>query len=150
MLNKKGQGAIEYLLIIAGVIIVAIIVIFIIVSTGSTSRDNVDASQNQLNNITDSAIFPPRIKSSTCSFLPGNRISFKLAIFESPSKDIKEYCLYVNNIDANVCSVINLGNLDFNYQYNVADKNSFALNLVAKSVNGLISNRSVTSNCYIR
>ena len=31
MLNKKGQGALVYLLIIGGVIIIAIIVIFIIV-----------------------------------------------------------------------------------------------------------------------
>lgn len=150
ILNKKGQGALEYLLIIGGVIIIAIIVIFIIISTSGSSRDTVDSSQEKMNNITDSAIFPPRIKSSACSFLTDGNISFKLNVFESPSKDVSEYCLYVNNKDANVCSVINLGNLDFNYQYNVADNNSFAINLVAKSFNGLISNKSITSNCYIR
>jgi hypothetical protein len=150
ILNKKGQGALEYLLIIGGVIIIAIIVIFIIISTSGSSRDTVDSSQEKMNNITDSAIFPPRIKSSACSFLTDGNISFKLNVFESPSKDVSEYCLYVNNKDANVCSVINLGNLDFNYQYSAADNNSFAINLVAKSFNGLISNKSITSNCYIR
>lgn len=150
MLNKKGQGALEYLLIIGGVIIIAIIVIFIIVSTGSSSRENVDSSQEKMNTVTDNAVFPPRIKNSDCDFLADGNISFAINIYESPTVGINEYCLIVNNKDTNACSIVNSGKLDFNYLYDAADNNTFAIRLLSRSITGFVSNPSIVNNCYIR
>ena len=171
MLNNKGQGAIEYLLIIGGVIILAIIVIFIIVSTGSSSRDTVDTSQERMDKITDSAIFPPRIKSSACSYrefglydttgepcVIGETdcntmkvIDFNLTIFESPTPEILDYCYIIDGNSTLMDCVLPEGNkLNFTYLMQPQDDNAFAINLVARSYSDLISNPSVVSNCYIR
>jgi len=54
--NKKGQGALEYLLIIGGAILVAVIVIMVIVSMGSTSRSTANETANQSKTITSTTL----------------------------------------------------------------------------------------------
>lgn len=46
--DKKGQGAVEYLLIIGGAILIAAVVIAIIANTGSKGKGNADAANTEL------------------------------------------------------------------------------------------------------
>ncbi len=153
-LNRKGQGALEYLLVIAGVILIAIIVIYIIVTSGSSSRDKVDDSYQKVNNLTDSAIFPPRIKSVTCAYKDINTIRFNLRIFESPTPGIDTYCLYLSGRDINRCSVYSGATLvyDYNILTNIVaiDNNTFNLTLISLLDENNFSNPSVSERCTIR
>jgi len=155
--DKKGQGALEYLLIIAGVIIIAIIVIYIIITTGSSNRDKVDVTEERMTRIIDSAIFPPRIKKINCTRpINSNIVTFNVDIFESPTPSINTYCLFLFNTDVNLCK--KHSNAQLSYDYNVLtfvlsagrDTNYYDVSLVSSLYENTISNQSVTSRCVLK
>lgn len=51
--NKKGQGALEYLLLIGGAVLIAVIVIALLVGMGSQSRDSAREQANKAQQNTD-------------------------------------------------------------------------------------------------
>ena len=53
--DNKAQGALEYLLIIGGAILIAAVVIGIIISTGSDATESTDESVTAINNAMDDA-----------------------------------------------------------------------------------------------
>lgn len=65
--NKKGQGALEYLLIISGALIVAVTVVVIIVSMSSSNRDTVSEQDKKLSSVIDNTIVPPIVNIIDCN-----------------------------------------------------------------------------------
>lgn len=51
--DKKAQGALEYLLIIGGAIVLAAIVIAVVINISSTSKGDVKTAQDEYNKIID-------------------------------------------------------------------------------------------------
>ena len=51
--KKKGQGALEYLLLIGGAVLIAVIVIALLVGMGSQSRDTAQDQANRVQQATD-------------------------------------------------------------------------------------------------
>lgn len=64
--NKKGQGALEYLLIIGAALIVAITVIVLIISMSSSQRDLATQESDTLNKIFDETLYPPILNRVNC------------------------------------------------------------------------------------
>lgn len=63
--NKKGQGALEYLLLIGGAVLIAVIVIALLVGMGSSSRANTEKNANDLTGA--EAVVPAYITSAYCT-----------------------------------------------------------------------------------
>jgi uncharacterized protein (UPF0333 family) len=63
--NKKGQGALEYLLLIGGAVLIAVIVIALLVGMGSSSRANTEKNANDLTGA--EAVVPSYITSAACT-----------------------------------------------------------------------------------
>lgn len=61
--NKKGQGALEYLLLIGGAVLIAVIVIALLISMGSRNAEKAaEQSEGALDKV-----LPPIINSVTCT-----------------------------------------------------------------------------------
>jgi len=65
--NKKAQGALEYLLIIGGAILIAIIAITIIVSLGKSNNQVVGENAQGYQDLVDNQIITPLIQDIECS-----------------------------------------------------------------------------------
>lgn len=70
-LNKTGQGALEYLLLIGGAVLIAVIVIALLISTGSpnnkSTQDNASAAQSSMGSVA----IAPIIYSTGCDIAGG-------------------------------------------------------------------------------
>ena len=64
--NKKGQGALEYLLLIGGAVLIAVIVIALLVGMGSQNSENSKTRNEEAMNATNVPI-PSVINTATCS-----------------------------------------------------------------------------------
>ena len=65
--KKKGQGALEYLLLIGGAVLIAVIVIALLVGMGGQSRDTAQDQANRVQSATD-VPQPAQIVSITASY----------------------------------------------------------------------------------
>jgi hypothetical protein len=64
--NVKGQGAMEYLLLIGAAIIIAISVVVLITNMGSSNRKVALDQDKTLTNLLDNALVPPIVVSVDC------------------------------------------------------------------------------------
>lgn len=65
--KSKGQGALEYLLIIGGALVVAVTVIVLVVSMSGSNRDKAAAQDEALSQVIDNTITPPIVNIIDCT-----------------------------------------------------------------------------------
>lgn len=68
--NKKGQGALEYLLLIGGAVLIAVIVIALLVGMGSSGRQTTQQNANTTNQIVSGSAIAPILNSASCDAGP--------------------------------------------------------------------------------
>ncbi|MFA5745336.1 MAG: class III signal peptide-containing protein [archaeon] len=124
-LKTKGQGAIEYLLIIGGAILVAVIVVSIIISMSSKSTDNTSKQNEKYENFLDNTIISPIILAVDCST---TAVTFTINL--SPTDGVTEYCVTKEGIPdlsncrpkANTLVYTNSMNAGTKYNYSLIAK----------------------------
>lgn len=65
--NNKGQGALEYLLIIGSALVIAIVVIMLVLSTGESQRNVVVSQSDTFTKFFDDTIIPPIVIKTECT-----------------------------------------------------------------------------------
>lgn len=89
--KEKGQGALEYLLIIAGAMIIAVTVIVLVISMGGQSREQVTESSETLDRLIDETLIPPVVR-----YIRGCGDAAEIHI--TPLERTDSYRVYVNNV----------------------------------------------------
>ncbi|HNW05503.1 MAG TPA: class III signal peptide-containing protein [archaeon] len=64
--NKKGQGALEYLLLIGGAVLIAVIVIALLVGMGSSSKKNASQGGDRINQAISGTAIASVLQSANC------------------------------------------------------------------------------------
>ncbi|HRT02758.1 MAG TPA: class III signal peptide-containing protein [Candidatus Diapherotrites archaeon] len=90
--NKKGQGALEYLLIIGGVLLVAIIIITIVLSTSRSSERQASEAAAQVQQIEDVQVQQAIITNADCN---ATSDIIRVQYIESVTAGLKKYRFYV-------------------------------------------------------
>jgi len=67
--NNKGQGALEYLLLIGGAVLIAVIVIALLVGMGSSSRETAQGQANTVQQAVTGTAVPVILNSVSCVFV---------------------------------------------------------------------------------
>lgn len=83
--NLKGQGALEYLLLIAGAILIAVIVIALLIGMGASSRQGVHDNVNNSAQIIDQSLIYPILDSVVCEDVDHVLLSYRLLENNQPS-----------------------------------------------------------------
>lgn len=93
LLSKKGQGALEYLIIIGAAILVAVIVVSLIISLSRSNADSATQQNEQFDNLIDNTMMPPLVIAVDC-----NKTSSTIVVPINPSSspNIEGYCLVLN------------------------------------------------------
>lgn len=65
--NNKGQGALEYLLLIGGAVLIAVIVIALLVGMGSSSRETAQGQANTVQQAVTGTAVPVILNSVSCT-----------------------------------------------------------------------------------
>lgn len=65
--NNKGQGALEYLLLIGGAVLIAVIVIALLVGMGSSSRETAQGQANTVQQAVTGTAVPVILNSVSCA-----------------------------------------------------------------------------------
>ena len=92
--KEKGQGALEYLLIIAGAMIIAVTVIVLVIGMGGTSREQATESSERLDRLIDETLIPPVVR-----YISGCGAGAEIHLTPLERTDI--YRVYVNNTPVN-------------------------------------------------
>ena len=102
--NKKqrGQGSLEYLLIIGGALVIAVIVVTLILSLGSNQKVNVENVSKNSKMLIDNTITPPIVTNVVCH-------TDKIIVSMNPSPDprIKGYRIKKDNLVLNPATFLN-------------------------------------------
>ena len=131
-MNSKGQGALEYLLIIGGAIVVAVIAVSIIISLSNRNSGNVSEQNQQFETFVDNTIIPPMVLSVDCN-KAASRI--QVTINASPTPDANSYCLfYEGTPSTDSCKSIGTGTIV--YTQTIADTTRKQIAISAKKANG--------------
>ncbi len=64
--NKKGQGALEYLLLIGGAVLIAVIVIALLVGMGSSSKKDASQGGDRINQAISGTAIASVLQSANC------------------------------------------------------------------------------------
>lgn len=90
--KNKGQGALEYLLIIGGALVIAVIVVTLILSIGKSNNESAIDSQNEFAMMIDNTITPPIVTSVSCQ-------TDKIIVYMNPASDprVKGYRIKKDN-----------------------------------------------------
>ena len=136
LLSKKGQSALEYLLIIGGVLVIAVVVITLIMTTGRSNTEKLNESEQQHSQLIDSTIIPPMILNVNC-FESTNKII--ITYNKSSTTGIENYCLVFNDtIKNSLClpPVDGVSELTFTdavkNHYDLVSGERYKISLVAK------------------
>ena len=91
--TNKGQGALEYLIIIGAAILVAVIVVSLIISLSRSNADSATQQNEQFDNLIDNTMMPPLVITVDC-----NKTSSTIVVPINPSSspNIESYCLVLN------------------------------------------------------
>jgi len=95
---NKGQGALEYLLLIGGAVLIAVIVIALLVGMGSSSRKTAQDQADQAGNTINSTAIAAVLNSVSCTGTTCN-------VGWINNDPLATNTLVVNNIDANASLV---------------------------------------------
>lgn len=79
--SKKGQGALEYLLLISGAVIIAAIVVALLIGMGQSSKQGVHDNATTTAQIIQNAPFAPVLDSVTCK--DDDHVILNYNLFES-------------------------------------------------------------------
>lgn len=91
LFSIKGQSAMEYLMLIAGAILIAVIVVALLISTGTSNSKN---TENMLNkNTSKEVLIPAYIAHIYCT-----GTQYSVTISEHNTGEFTYY-LYINNIE---------------------------------------------------
>jgi len=124
--NIKGQGALEYLIIIGAAILVAVIVVSLIISISRSNADTATNQNEQFGDMIDNTIIPPIVLTVDCNILSGE---ISVAINPSNSPGVTEYCLVFNNVpDLTNCGTTN----PLSFTKTIPDYNSQKISIIAK------------------
>ena len=128
-MNSKGQGALEYLILIGAAILVAVIVVTVILGTSTSNRQTSEQTTRSYTDLVTNTILPPMIISVDCnSTTPGTATYI---INPSVSSDVNEYCL-VQDDDVNISACAALtSNRVIIPGATFDDGNSYRMSLVA-------------------
>ncbi len=97
--NKKGQGALEYLLLIGGAVLIAVIVIALLVGMGSQNSENSKTRNEEAMAATNVPI-PSVINTVKCVGTPVGTVYPQIAVNWTPvAKPGNGYNLVINNTD---------------------------------------------------
>jgi len=93
--TKKGQGALEYLIIIGAAILVAVIVVSLIISVSRSNAETAARQNEQFSDMIDNTIMPPMVLNVDC-----NRTAREIEVMinPSPSPGVERYCLVLNGV----------------------------------------------------
>lgn len=78
---KKGQGALEYLLLIGGAVLIAVIVVALLIGIGSSSKQGVHDNATTTTQIIQNAPFAPVLDSVICK--DDDKIILNYNLFEN-------------------------------------------------------------------
>lgn len=82
--SKKGQGALEYLLLIGGAVIIAAIVVALLVGMGQSSKQGVHDNANTTTQIIQNAPLAPVLDSVICIDSDNVNLNYNLFINNQP------------------------------------------------------------------
>jgi uncharacterized protein (UPF0333 family) len=125
--TKKGQGALEYLILIGAAILVAVIVVTIIIGTSSSNRQTSEQTTRSYTELVTNTILPPMIISVDCN-AASNVATYILNA--SVSADVNEYCVVQNDV-VNITGCQALSNNNVAFTTTLDDGNSYRMSLVA-------------------
>lgn len=128
MNSKKGQGALEYLILIGAAILVAVIVVTIILGTSTSNKQTSEQTTKSYTDLVTNTILPPMIINVDCN---ATADIATYIINESVSSDVNEYCLVQDDfVDITNCDTL-LNNKVVLYPVTFLDGNSYRMSLVA-------------------
>ena len=139
--NKKAQGALEYLLIIGGAMLIAVIAIVIITGLGRSNTETVGENQEGYQQLVDNQIVPPIISDVECSIA-----DVKVYTAGSPTTGVKGYMI---SLDGNAFVNVSLssGKITYGKVGVVGDK--YSVRLVAIK-NDLRSTPTLSFDCIVK
>ncbi len=141
--SKKGQGALEYLIIIGAAILVAVIVVSLIISVSRANTDITTTSNEQYTNMIDNTIIPPMIIGVDCNAV-ADRARF--TINPSITEAVSQYCLVVNG-DVNITNCQNTNSV-LTFPYNsFVNGTAYRMSLVGKRGNVFSSPTAPPTSC---
>ena len=144
-MNSKGQGALEYLLIIGGAIVVAVIAVSIIVSISQRNSQNATEKNEQFETFIDNTIIPPMVLNADCNKTAG---TVRLIINKSPTPDADSYCLYYEgNPSTAACQPFGTGDLIFSQTIADTSRKQIAISAKKLSNGAQSSPSSPTFSC---
>lgn len=147
---KKGQGALEYLLIIGGVLVIAVVVISLIMSTGRSNTDKVNESEQQHSQLIDSTIMPPMILNVECNN-SGSDTEISIFYNKSTTSGVAEYCLVLNDSITEFCDAPGATNeLIFAITSPLAEGSKHKVSLVARRGEYLSQPALPTPTCEVK
>ena len=128
-MNSKGQGALEYLLIIGGAIVVAVIAVSIIVSLSQRNSQNATEKNQEFETFIDNTIIPPVVLTVDCNKAKTSD-QIEVTINKSPTPGVTRYCLVYNNGTPTGCRALAADNI-LTYTQAIADYNKQSISISA-------------------
>ena len=140
MNSKKGQGALEYLLIIGGAIVVAVIAVSIIISLSNRNSSNVSEQNQQFETFIDNTILQPMILNVDCN---NTANTVRVTLNASPTPDANTYCVYYEGVPStDSCKSFSGGSGTIIFNQTIADNSRKQIAVSAKKANGAQSSPS--------
>jgi len=141
--SKKGQGALEYLIIIGAAILVAVIVVTLIISVSRSNTDQTTTSNEQYTNLIDNTIVPPILISVDCN---STNDIITMTINPSITQGVTDYCLVVNNIP-NITTGCKPKASSLSFDYTLTADTTYGVSLIAKKGNAYSQPTMPSSSC---
>ncbi len=141
ILTNKGQGALEYLLILGGALLVSVMVIVIITSTRSGAGEGAQEGAESYDALIDQTIVQPIISNTVCSVSDG-----KIIVYYTPSvtRGVSEYCLVLDgSYDLENCS----SDQPAEFDVLLTEGQRYRVSLIAKKGNIFSAPSSPASSC---
>jgi uncharacterized protein (UPF0333 family) len=146
--NKKAQGSLEYLLLIAGALVIAVAIIVLITSMNSNRSEDIKEQEKSYSKLIDDTIIPPIIKDVTCDASSDEVV---LNVSPSVTNGVKEYCLVIDGdvFDYGVCDTLSSSNqLSFNNSaIDIDEDEDYSVSLVAKKNNYYSTQTKPSMSC---
>jgi uncharacterized protein (UPF0333 family) len=142
--NKKAQGALEYLLIIGGALLIAVIALTIIMGLGKSNTQTVGENQQGYQELVDNQIVSPVINDIECS-------TTQILIYSagSPSVGVSGYKISVDAAAYVDVTSADIPNRLITYNKNGAIGTKYTIKLVAMK-NNLRSVPTLSFDCVVK
>ena len=143
--NQKGQGALEYLILIGAAILVAVIVVTLILGTSTSGKQTNEQTSRSYEQLVTNTIIPPTIISVSCD----SNTSARYLINESVTEDVNSYCLVIDgDVNINNC-VLSATTLNFTISPTLTDGETYDMSLVAQKGNAYSAPTLPAPDCTV-